>query len=211
MNISNLKFNNSNLIPAIIQDFNTNEILMLGYMNKESILLTIESKTVWFFSRSRNKLWNKGETSGNFLNLVEITADCDYDTLLIKAIPKGPTCHTGKNSCFFNTFSSIEVNGETKKTNSPKLEYLQILYNLINDRKINPKNNSYTNYLFDKGIDKILKKIGEEASEVIIASKNNKKSEIVYETSDFLYHLLVLLNYFEINLEDIINELISRK
>ena len=211
MNISNLKFNNSNLIPAIIQDFNTNEILMLGYMNKESILLTIESKTVWFFSRSRNKLWNKGETSGNFLNLVEITADCDYDTLLIKAIPKGPTCHTGKNSCFFNTFSSIEVNGKTKKTNSPKLEYLQILYNLINDRKINPKNNSYTNYLFDKGIDKILKKIGEEASEVIIASKNNKKSEIVYETSDFLYHLLVLLNYFEINLEDIINELISRK
>ncbi|MCT4621269.1 MAG: bifunctional phosphoribosyl-AMP cyclohydrolase/phosphoribosyl-ATP diphosphatase HisIE [Marinisporobacter sp.] len=200
---NNLKFDEKGLIPAIIQDINTKKVLMMAYMNEESLEKTLETKKTWFYSRSRQKLWNKGETSGNYQIVKRISYDCDGDTLLVEVIPLGNACHTGAESCFFNKI--FEENEEDEKE-----KIIQKLYTLIKERKTNPKEGSYTNYLFEKGIDKILKKVGEEASEVIIGAKNDERDEIIYEVADLIYHLLVLLVEKEITLEDIKKELYDR-
>lgn len=193
----NLKQNDDGLIPAIIRDYSTGEVLMLAYMNRESYEISLEKKLTCFYSRSRKSLWLKGETSGNYQKIVSITADCDMDTLLIDVIPEGPACHTGKYSCFFN-----KIEGESRFS-------LEDLYKLIQDRKENPKESSYTTYLFEKGLDKILKKIGEESSEVIIGAKNSR-DEAVYEISDLCYHVMVLMTELGITPDDIRNELRNR-
>lgn len=204
IDISSLKYDNNGLIPAIIQHYTSKEVLMLGYMNKESLNLTIETKRTWFFSRSRQKLWNKGETSGNFHEVKGIRYDCDKDTLLVKVKPMGPTCHTGEDSCFYSWVYEVE----TKDIES--LKVLDLLYEKILKRKEGPIEGSYTKYLFENGIDKILKKVGEETSEVIIAAKNDSKEEIIYEASDLMYHLLVLLADKNISFDEIREELYKR-
>ncbi len=203
--LEKLTYNEQGLIPAIIQNIKTKEVLMLAYMNRESIMKTIETKTTWFYSRSRQKLWNKGETSGNIQMVEKISLDCDSDTLLIEVNPLGNSCHTGEESCFYTTIF------ENKNIDQAKEGPLYELYSRILNRRENPKEGSYTNYLFEKGLDKILKKIGEEASEIIIAAKNNNRQEIISETSDFIYHLLVLMVEKKITIEDILNELDNRK
>jgi len=200
----NIKYDEKGLVPAIIQDIETGKVLMLAYMNKESLKKTMETGKTWFFSRSRKKLWNKGETSGNFQIAEEIKYDCDGDTLLILVKQNGPACHTGSKTCFFNTI---------KETESPKWDesVLESVAAVIKDRKDNPKGDSYTNYLFTKGVDKICKKVGEESSEVIIAAKNNSKEELTYEISDLVYHVLVLMEDRGVKIEDIKNELRKRE
>lgn len=204
-NIDDLKFNENGLIPCICQDYFTNEVLMLAYMNKESIELTLKTKHVHYFSRSRQKLWKKGETSGNIQELKGFYFDCDNDTILIKVKQTGVACHTGSFSCFFNTIFE-----DFKASEGDKDSIIEKLYAKIVDRKENPKEDSYTNYLFNKGIDKILKKVGEESAEVIIASKNNSKDELIYESSDLVYHMLVLLINQGLSLDDIKKELEKR-
>ncbi len=201
--LSKLKYSENGLIPTIIQDVYTNDVLMMAYMNEESLQKTIDTKKTWFYSRSRKKLWNKGETSGNFQEVKSIKYDCDADTLLIKVKPMGPSCHTGKNSCFYT--SILELSDDTSNNT-----ILNELYNIIQHRKENPQEGSYTNYLFNSGIDKILKKVGEENAETIIAAKNNSKEELIYETSDLFYHLLVLLVNQGVTLQDIHTELEKR-
>ena len=176
---------------------------MLAYMNKESIKKTLNERKATYFSRSRNELWTKGETSGNTQDVKGFYYDCDKDTILLKVKQKGVAWHTGNYSCFFNEI--LQNNEVTQR------ELINRLYDLIKDRKTNPKSGSYTNYLFDKGLDKILKKIGEESAEVIIAAKNESKDEIVYEISDLVYHTLVLMVNAEVEVEDIINELKGRE
>lgn len=201
--INTLKFNENNLIPVVVQDANTKEVLMLAYMNKEAMQKTLTEKKAIYYSRSRQELWTKGETSGNTQKVVGFYYDCDKDTILLLVKQKGVACHTGNYSCFFNEiFSDEEV---------LKSEFLERLYKLIEDRKHNPKEGSYTNYLFDKGLDKILKKVGEESSEVIIGAKNENKNEVVYEISDLVYHVLVLMVYLNLNIEDIKEELKYRE
>ncbi|HHY90043.1 MAG TPA: bifunctional phosphoribosyl-AMP cyclohydrolase/phosphoribosyl-ATP diphosphatase HisIE [Clostridiales bacterium] len=206
MELENIKlqFEERGLLPAIIQDYHTKKVLMLAYMNRESFEKTLETKKTWFYSRSRKQLWNKGETSGNFQLVKRICYDCDGDALLIEVIPLGPACHTGAESCFFNEiFQEL-----AEQVDEPLI--LHKVYERIQDRKNNPVEGSYTNYLFEKGIDKILKKIGEESSEVLIGAKNDNPDEIIYEVSDLLYHLLVLLVEKEIPLSDIWKELENR-
>ena len=204
MNITDLKFDQNGLIPAVVQNYKTGKVLMLGYMNQESFKKTMESGTVWFFSRSRNQLWNKGETSGNFLDVIEIASDCDDDAVLIKVEPQGPTCHTGEESCFHHSFDAAKNEKAFDQT------VLFDLFDVIESRKTNPIEGSYTNYLFEKGIDKILKKVGEETAETIIAAKNNSKEEITYETADLFYHLLVMMSERGIRPEDIMKTLYER-
>lgn len=194
-----MKYNEKGLIPAIIQDDNTGSVLMLGYMNKESYQKTLETKQVWFFSRSRKELWHKGATSGNYLDVKTITLDCDSDALLITAIPQGNTCHTGKYSCFHN-----KVEGEVNL-----FEQLVKLENTIKSRKINLPEKSYTTSLFNQGLDRISQKVGEEAIEVVIASRGERKN-LIDEISDLLYHLLVLMRERKINLSDIYHNLFTR-
>ena len=201
--IETLKFDEKGLIPAVVQDVETKEVLMLAYMNKESIKKTLNERKATYFSRSRNELWTKGETSGNTQDVKGFYYDCDKDTILLKVKQKGVACHTGNYSCFFNEI--LQNNEGTQR------ELINRLYDLIKDRKTNPKSGSYTNYLFDKGLDKILKKVGEESAEVIIAAKNESKDEIVYEISDLVYHTLVLMVNAEVEVEDIINELKGRE
>ena len=189
------------LIPAIIQDANTGVVLMLGFMNEESLKVTEEKQLVTFWSRSRNTLWTKGETSGNFLKVKEIRSDCDNDTLLIKAIPTGPVCHTGKDTCFFEENNVNNIN--TK-------DYLFYLESIIEDRRDYPVEGSYTNSLFARGINRIAKKVGEEAVETVIASKDEDKSALVGEAADLLYHLQVLLTYKDIKLMDVLECLKER-
>lgn len=204
IDIDSLKYDEKGLIPAIIQDYSSKEVLMLGYMNEESLKLTLETKRTWFFSRSRQKLWNKGETSGNFHVVKGAKYDCDQDTLLISVKPMGPTCHTGENSCFYSTLMEDESGNEEVS------KVFDLLYERILNRKEEPIEGSYTKYLFEKGIDKILKKVGEETSEVIIASKNDDKEEIIYEVSDLIYHLLVLLAERKVSIKEIRGELYKR-
>ena len=199
IDIEKLKFDEKGLIPAIVQDYNTKQVLMLAYMNEESLKLSLEKGETYFFSRSRKEIWHKGETSGNTQKIRNIFYDCDEDALLIEVEAKGPACHTGNVSCFYRSFL-----GEIKNYD---MEILKKLYERVKDRKTNPVEGSYTNYLFEKGLDKILKKIGEETTEVVIASKNDSKEEIVYEVSDLLYHLIVLLVDKGIKLEDVYSEL----
>lgn len=192
-------FKKMELIPAIIQDYQTNEVLMLAYVNEEAYKKMLETNQTYFYSRSRNELWHKGQTSGHFQNIKGMYLDCDLDTLLIYVEQIGVACHTGAYSCFFN---------EIKPFNNVNI--FKNLETLINDRKINPVEKSYTNYLLDQGVDKICKKVGEEASETIIAAKNNDKEELIGEISDLFYHVFVLMNNQGVSLEDIENKLKER-
>jgi phosphoribosyl-ATP pyrophosphohydrolase/phosphoribosyl-AMP cyclohydrolase len=201
MNIQELDFDKGNgLIPAIIQDANTFQVLMLGYMNKEALQATLDKKRVTFYSRSREQLWTKGETSGNYLDLVDIQQDCDRDTLLVLARPHGPTCHTGKQSCFH------------EKEFKPKqdLNFITDLENLIKSRKSELPEESYTTSLFKKGVDTIAQKVGEEAVETVIESKNQDDSKFIGEVSDLLFHLLVLLVEKGIPLQRVVDRLEQR-
>lgn len=205
-NLENLKFDERGLMPAIVQDVDTKEVLMLAYMNDESLRKTLSTGETWFWSRSRKELWHKGETSGHIQKVKSINYDCDGDTLLIQVEQVGVACHTGARSCFFNLlYLYEEERGE--KIDS---DIIERLYEIITDRKVNPKENSYTNYLLDEGLDKILKKVGEEAAEVIIAAKNPDRDELIYETGDLLYHLLVLLNKKDVVPKEIFAELGNR-
>ncbi len=210
LNINELKFNENGLIPAILQDVDSNQVLMMAYMNKESIKKTIKTGKACFWSRSRQELWLKGETSGNYQLVEEIRIDCDKDTLLLKVKPEGPACHTGEKTCFYRKSNGQEINDYLENDFTGKALFLKELYNLIMERKEQLPEDSYTTYLFEKGIDKITKKIGEEAAEIIIASKNEDNQEIIYESADFIYHLLVLLVLNNISIEEIIEELINR-
>ena len=185
------------LIPAIIQDSKTLKVLMLAYLNAEAFEKTQKEKRVTFFSRSKNRLWTKGETSGNFLHVVDIKSDCDNDTILIKVNPEGPVCHTGSDTCF-------------KEENALPENFLYYLEQIINDRKNNPADNSYTNELFKKGINKIAQKVGEEAVELIIEAKDSNNIPFKNEATDLLYHYMVLLSAKECSLQDIIEVLKSR-
>lgn len=196
-----LKFDENGLIPAVVVDAGTRQVLTLAYMNRESLEISIKEKRTCFYSRSRQTLWRKGETSGNIQHIRRITADCDADALLVEVDKEGPACHTGAESCFFNTLF------ETEK---PSGFSVHGLYNLLCDRKANPEEGSYTSYLFDKGLDKILKKVGEESTEVIIAAKARDKSETVYEIADLAYHILVLMAEAGITVDEVRNELASR-
>ena len=201
MNDDTLKFDDNGLIPAVVQS-SEGEVRMLVWMNGEALARTRASGFVTFWSRSRQKRWMKGESSGNYQNVVKITADCDYDALHISVDKKGPACHTGNDSCFF-----YNVFGEDSDKNMFSID---LLAKLIKDRKQNPKEGSYTNYLFEKGLDKILKKIGEESTEVIIAAKAGDKADTIYEIADLAYHILVLMTFYEIEWEEIKDELASR-
>ena len=204
LEFSELKLNPSGLIPVIVQDYKTNEVLMLAYMNKEAFNHTVKSGRMTYYSRSRKELWIKGETSGHYQYLKSLTVDCDKDTLLAKVEQIGAACHTGSRSCFFK-----QIVGNDYDTTNP-LQVFESVYGTIMNRKENPKEGSYTNYLFDKGIDKILKKVGEEATEIVIAAKNPNPEEIKYEISDFLYHVMVLMVERGITWEDITRELAER-
>lgn len=199
------------MIPAIVVDHHTDEVLMLAYMNEEAYSKTLTTKTTWFYSRSRNELWNKGATSGNMQDVQSIQLDCDGDTFLLRVNPRGPACHTGEKSCFFHEVTDSEgtIEKSENKTLSKQTIFEQIMEE-IEDRKKSKVENSYTNYLFDKGIDKIGKKVIEEAGEVVIAAKNQDKQEVVNEVSDLLYHSFVLLAEQKISLEEVKSELEKR-
>lgn len=199
--ISKLKFDDKGLIPAVVQDFYTGEVLTVAYMNAESLKITLDEKMTCFYSRSRQELWRKGETSGNRQHIVSITADCDCDALVVKVIKDGPACHTGKNSCFFEVLYADEDKSEFS---------MDGLYELILGRKQEMPEGSYTTYLFAKGLEKILKKVGEESSEVLIGAMKNSKEETIYEISDLAYHVLVLMVEMGISVDDIRKELASR-
>ena len=199
MNIDTLKFDAAGLIPAIVQDSGTGQVLMLGYMNRESLQRTLDTSLCTFYSRSRQQLWVKGETSGHILQVNSLSADCDGDSLLVRATPQGPTCHTGETSCFFNPLLE-----------GPEPFSLQGLYALLAGRKAQSKEGSYTNYLFDKGLDKILKKVGEESTEVIVAGKGGDRQETIYEIADLCYHVLVLMVQMGIGVGDVARELAGR-
>ncbi len=200
MNLDELKFDEKGLIPAIVVDDETGKVLTLAYMNRESLAISMEKKLTCFWSRSRQELWLKGETSGNYQHIVSITADCDGDALEVRVKKDGPACHTGEESCFHNL-----VLGEKQD----KFQ-LEGLYQLLQSRKRELPEGSYTTYLFQKGLDKILKKVGEESTEVIIAGKAEDKAETIYEIADLAYHVLVLMVQMGISVEDIRSELASR-
>ena len=201
IDIKDLKFDEKGLIPAIVVDAKTKEVLTLAYMNEESLKVTLEKGLTCFWSRSRQELWLKGETSGNYQHIVSITADCDKDALVIKVEKDGPACHTGEESCFFNP---LYINEEKNEFT------LKGLYELLLQRKEERPQGSYTTYLFEKGMDKILKKVGEESTEVIIAGKAEDKKETVYEIADLAYHVMVLMVQMGISVEDVQKELASR-
>lgn len=201
LNIEELKFDQNGLIPAIVVDADTKKVLTLAYMNKESLEISMEKGLTCFFSRSRQELWLKGETSGNYQHIVSITADCDKDALTVVVKKDGPACHTGNDTCFFNeVWQSDELNEFSTEG----------LYKLLEGRKKELPEGSYTTYLFQKGIDKILKKVGEECTEVIIAGKADDKAEAVYEIADLMYHVMVMMVEMGISVADIKNELASR-
>lgn len=201
LSIDELKFDEKGLIPAIIVDAFSKKVLTLAYMNRESLEITMEKQLTCFFSRSRNELWLKGETSGNYQHVVSITADCDNDALVVVVEKEGPACHTGTDSCFAKPVYE-----------NPKLSEFSVdgLYKLLEGRKNEMPEGSYTTYLFQKGIDKILKKVGEESTEVIIAGKDNDKKETIYEIADLAYHVMVMMVEMGISVEDVRRELASR-
>lgn len=201
IDINALKFDEKGLIPAIVVDSITKKVLTLAYMNEESLRITMEKGLTCFYSRSRQELWLKGETSGNYQHVVSITADCDSDALVVVVEPDGPACHTGEETCFFNDVYESDTLHEFS---------LEALIKLIEGRKRDKVEGSYTTYLFEKGLDKILKKVGEESTEVIIAAKADDKKETIYEIADLTYHLLVLMIEMGISLEDVHRELASR-
>lgn len=201
---SDLKLNSDGMVPVVVQDYKTNEVLMVAYMNEEAFEHTIECGRMTYYSRSRQELWEKGLTSGHFQYVKSLTADCDFDTILAKVSQIGAACHTGNYSCFFNEIVKKEL------TQNDTTKVFERIYKVIMDRKAHPKEGSYTNYLFEKGLDKILKKVGEEATEVVIASKNPDPEEIKYEISDLLYHIMVLMAERGITWDDVIDELSQR-
>ncbi|XRG79835.1 bifunctional phosphoribosyl-AMP cyclohydrolase/phosphoribosyl-ATP diphosphatase HisIE [Rossellomorea sp. GAMAL-10_SWC] len=206
--IEKIRFNEQGLVPAIVQDINTKEVLMLAYMNNESIKLTIDTGFATFYSRSRRSIWKKGETSGNLQYVKSISYDCDQDSILLQVEQVGVACHTGSYSCFSEKLTLMQ---EKNIVQNESLSYLPNLYETIRDRKENPIEGSYTTYLFNQGIDKILKKVGEETSEVIIGAKNEGTEELIYEISDLVYHTVVLMVEKGIKLEEINNCLLNRK
>lgn len=201
LNTDELKFDEKGLIPAIVVDSETKKVLTLAYMNRESLKISLEKELTCFWSRSRSELWLKGETSGNYQHIVSITADCDRDALVVVVEPDGPACHKGTFSCFNDEVFESETLHEFS---------LEGLLGLIKGRKTEKKEGSYTTYLFEKGLDKILKKVGEESTEVIIAAKDNDKKETIYEIADLTYHIMVLMAQADISIEDIHRELASR-
>lgn len=207
--INTLKFDASGLIPAVVQNIETNEVLMVAYMNADTIRQTIETGRATFWSRSRQEVWVKGDTSGNYMYVKEIRVDCDCDCLILLANPAGPACHTGNRSCFFR---KIEDGKFVEDKNAPsRSDIFAREQAVVIDRKENPEEGSYTNYLFDKGEDKILKKVGEEAAEVVIAGKNRDKNEIKYEVADLIYHLTVMLVDNGMTWDDIYEEMERRR
>ena len=202
---ADFKKNSDGMVPVVVQDYRTLEVLQVAYMNEESFEHTIRTGKMTYYSRSRNELWVKGETSGHFQYVKSLTADCDMDTILAKVSQVGAACHTGAKSCFFNEIAKKDY----ETADNPLLVFEEV-FSVIQDRKIHPKEGSYTNYLFDKGIDKILKKLGEEATEIVIAAKNPNANEIKYEISDFLYHMMVLMVEKDVTWEEITTELANR-
>lgn len=200
--IDNIKFDEKGLIPAIVQDSQTGAVLMLAYMNEESLQKTLETKETWFYSRSRQELWNKGATSGNRQIVKGLSLDCDNDALVVQVEPQGPACHTGKESCFYNKVFEEE---------EPNRQVVHDVVAEIKKRRKDPVEGSYTSYLFREGIDKVLKKIGEESSEVIIGAKNEDKQELTSELSDLIYHSLVLMEIADVSVSDVKNELLKRR
>jgi len=209
--IEQIKFDERGLVPVVVQDFNTRQVLTVAYMNAESLSRTVETKETWFFSRSRASLWHKGETSGHTQRVTDILVDCDSDALTILVEPNGPACHTGKQTCFHNELKEAELSEETAGRASDPGAVLSELYALIETRKRERPAGSYTTYLFDQGLDKILKKVGEESSETIIAAKNKDASLLAGEVSDLLYHLLVLMVERGVTLEQVCAELRRRR
>lgn len=201
VDVKELKYNEQGLIPAIVVDALSKEVLTLAYMNEESLLITMKERKTCFFSRSRQELWRKGETSGNYQHVVSITADCDKDALVVKVDKEGPACHTGAESCFYQP---LYINEERNEFS------LRGLYDLLLQRNADRPQGSYTTYLFEKGLDKILKKVGEECTEVIIAGKADDKKETIYEIADLAYHVMVLMVQMGITVEDVQKELASR-
>ncbi|UQD53345.1 bifunctional phosphoribosyl-AMP cyclohydrolase/phosphoribosyl-ATP pyrophosphatase [Bacillus methanolicus] len=213
MNMESIKFDEKGLVPAIVQDASTKEVLTLAYMNRESLRKTMETGETWFYSRSRQKLWHKGETSGNTQKIVELKYDCDQDAILVLVQPAGPACHTGSVSCFTESFYKSEEIVEVSEAASGSLQDYQILQTLekvIKERERERPEGAYTTYLFEKGVDKILKKVGEEASEVIIAAKNRDADELKWEAADLLYHLMVLLREQQLPFKEILKVLSKR-
>lgn len=204
LNWADFKTNRDDMIPVIVQDYKTDKVLMLAYMNEEAFNNTVKTGKMTYFSRSRNELWIKGETSGHYQYVKELYMDCDVDTMLAKVRQIGVPCHTGADTCFFNELIKKEYD------NTNPMNVFEDVFNVILDRKANPKEGSYTNYLFDKGIDKILKKVGEEATEIVIAAKNPDPQEVKYEISDFLYHVMVLMAEKGVTWKEITKELSRR-
>jgi phosphoribosyl-ATP pyrophosphohydrolase/phosphoribosyl-AMP cyclohydrolase len=211
-----IRWDAQGLIPAIIQDAASKDVLTLAYMNAESLKLTLESGETWFWSRSRKELWHKGATSGHTQKVISLVYDCDEDTLLVKVIPKGPACHTGKQSCFFNVVQlqtdevTVSALNETPLLSTDRFAILSTLEATIAQRDAERPEGAYTTYLFEKGVDKILKKVGEETAEVIIAAKNHDQQELRYETSDLIFHLMVLLREEKLSLDEVMLELDRR-
>ena len=201
IDVNDVKFGSDGLIPAIVQDYANGKVLTLAYMNKESLEITLKEKRTCFYSRSRQQLWRKGETSGNIQHVVNVVADCDADALLVTVDKAGPACHTGEDSCFYQPIYSDESRNKM---------VLNDLYELLLTRKSAPKEGSYTSYLFEKGQEKILKKVGEESTEVIIAAMKNDKEETVFEIADLCYHMMVLMVESDITPEDVLTELGKR-
>ncbi|CAK8580357.1 bifunctional phosphoribosyl-AMP cyclohydrolase/phosphoribosyl-ATP diphosphatase HisIE [Priestia megaterium] len=204
MTIENIKFNSDGLVPAIVQDAVSKEVLTLAYMNEESLQKSIDTRETWFYSRSRQELWHKGATSGNTQKIVSMAYDCDADSLVVKVEPQGPACHTGAYSCFNET-----ILGENKQKDN-RFAIINELEEVIAKREAEMPEGAYTTYLFDKGVDKILKKVGEEAGEVIIAAKNRDHDELKWEVADLLYHVLVLLREQKLPLDDVLSVLKER-
>ncbi|MBN1778315.1 MAG: bifunctional phosphoribosyl-AMP cyclohydrolase/phosphoribosyl-ATP diphosphatase HisIE [Clostridiales bacterium] len=198
---SKLKFDENGLIPVVVQDYATHEVLTLAYMNRESLRISLTEGRTCFYSRSRKCLWRKGETSGNVQKIVAMRVDCDQDALVVEVKKAGPACHTGAESCFFN---------ELYRDEEVKPFSIRELYEIIQNRKTDPKQGSYTSYLFEKGMEKIIKKVGEESTEVIIAAAKGEKTETVYELGDLVYHALVMMAEMGISYEDMITELAKR-
>ena len=209
LEFKDFKLNSDGLIPCIAQDYRTAEVLMMAYMNEESYKKTLETGLMTYWTRSRQRLWTKGEESGHFQKMISLTIDCDKDTILAKVDQTGPACHTGNPTCFFTPLTS--ETDAAGSDNKDIYKVLQDVYSVIADRKINPREGSYTNYLFDKGIDKILKKVGEESTEIVIAAKNPDPKEIKYEIADFLYHAMVLMVEKGVTWDEINDELARRE
>ncbi|MEK4463593.1 bifunctional phosphoribosyl-AMP cyclohydrolase/phosphoribosyl-ATP diphosphatase HisIE [Paenibacillus sp. FSL R7-0048] len=213
--LAGIRWNEAGLVPAVVQDASSLEVLMVAYMNSESLQLSLESGQTWFWSRSRSELWHKGGTSGNTQAITSISYDCDSDTLLVKVVPEGPACHTGATSCFFREIPLNNPITDASKpvsslTDGERFAVLGELERVIAEREVERPEGAYTTYLFDKGVDKILKKVGEEASETIIAAKNKDNAELRLEVSDLIYHLLVLLQERKLPLDEIMEELSTR-